>query len=108
MSSRPYTATEFGRLFGNAWAGWAPWPEVVAVRRGDRRASSLRDLVAPQVVAEIHQFGYDRTQAEAEFWEGFVAGVNELVEGSLDSQDLLRGLEEQGSLGANEFQIDDE
>jgi hypothetical protein len=94
MSSRPYTATEFGRLFGNAWAGWAPWPEVMAVRRGDRRASSLRELVAPQVLTEIHQFADDPNQAEADFWQGFVVGVDELVEGSLDSQELLRRLEE--------------
>jgi hypothetical protein len=94
MSSRPYTATEFGRLFGNAWAGWAPWPEVMAVRRGDRRASSLRELVSSHVLTEIHQFADDPNQAEADFWQGFVVGVDELVEGSLDSQELMRRLEE--------------
>jgi hypothetical protein len=94
MGSRPYTAFTFGQLFGNAWAGWAPWHEVIAIRRGDRRASSLRDLVTSQVMTAIHEFDDDVHKAEADFWEGFVAGVNELVEGALDSQELLRRLEE--------------
>jgi hypothetical protein len=66
----------------------------MAVRRGDRRASSLRELVSSHVLTEIHQFADDPNQAEADFWQGFVVGVDELVEGSLDSQELMRRLEE--------------
>ena len=102
--SRPYTAMEFGRLFGNAWAGWGAWPDVMAVRRGDRRVNRLRDLVTDRVMTEIHQFDDDQTQAEADFWEGFVVGVNELVEGALDSQDLQQQHDEERS----EFLVNDE
>jgi hypothetical protein len=97
MSSRSYTATEFGRLFGDAWAGWAKdrdWPEVMAVRKGERQANHLGDYVTSQVMTAIHQFDDDPNQAEADVWQGFVAGVNDLVEGSLDSQDLMRRLEQ--------------
>jgi hypothetical protein len=44
------------------------------------------------VLTEIHRFDDDERKAETDFWCGFVAGANEIVEGSLDSQDLLMSL----------------
>ena len=90
---------ELGKLFGDAWAGVAPWADVSAVRRQGRQTSSLPGLDVPKILTVV-QFEDDPAQAEADFWDGFVAGVNDLVEGTLDSQDRMRQ--------ANEFQIDDD
>ncbi len=96
MASRADTAFEWGWLCGYYWAGnpHVPMHEVTAVYRGERRVSNLRDYVRPEMMATIHRFGHDRAQTELDAWEGFVAGVNELVEGSLDSAELLQKLEE--------------
>jgi len=85
--------------------------EVSAVRRGERRVSNLRDYFRPETMALIHSFDEDRAQAELDAWEGFVAGANELVEGILDTQDVLtqlEGDEKRHSPGTDEFLIDDD
>ena len=88
------TRGQAGHRGPRSWLSAKAIGERAAFETSSRRRWSLRSASS----------GDDRAQAEADFWEGSVAGVNELVEGSLDSQELRQRI---GS-GEAEFQIDDE